>query len=201
MNHPLSQIAILALATALTTTPHADEITDQIEAARKSYENGEFRSAVQGLQFAVAGIQEKVNLARLELLPDPLEGWTAEEPKATSAGVAAMIAGTNLSRRYHREDGADLTVSITADSPFLSMMTMMLSNPMMLQADPDNRIYTHAGRRGVVKQDRGANRWEISLVGHGNVLIQVTGTGIDKATAEAYLKATDIAAVEKAFVN
>lgn len=194
--------ATLAITAALSTPLQADEITDQIDAARASYEDGALRAAVQTLQFAVAGIQEKVNLSLLELLPEPLEGWNADEPQANSAGMAAMIAGTNLSRHYYREDGADVDVSITADSPFLSMMTMMLSNPMMMQTDPGTRIYTHAGRRGMIKQDRNENSWEISLMGNGNVMIQITGTGNGgKEMVEEYLNAIDIDAVEKAFAG
>ena len=52
---------------------------------------------MQTLQFAVAGIQEKINLALLELLPAPLEGWNADEPQAQSAGMAAMFTGTKES--------------------------------------------------------------------------------------------------------
>ena len=196
----LPVVAALAAA-ALSHPVHADEITDQIEAARKAYADGELRAAIQDLQFAVAGIREKVNLSLLQLLPEPLEGWKGDEPQATSSGVAAMITGTNLSRRYYRDDGADLEISITADSPFLSMMTMMLSNPMMLQADPGSRIYTHAGRRGMIKQDKDAGTWEISLMGDSNVLVRVSGDGVDKETLEAYLEAMDMDAVEKAFAR
>jgi hypothetical protein len=198
----LPQIAAGLAAATLLTSLHADEITDQIDAARKSYEEGELRAAAQGLQFAIAGIQEKVNLSLLELLPEPLEGWKADEPEAVSSGMAAMITGTNLNRRYYREEGSgSLEISITADSPFLNMMTMMLSNPMMLQADPSTRIYTYSGRRGTIKQDKDAASWEINLIGNNNVLIQVSGSDIDKETLEAYLKATDIEAVEKAFAR
>jgi hypothetical protein len=197
----LSAVVAALVAAALGNPVPADEITDQIEAARKAYADGELRAAVQGLQFAVAGIQEKVNLSLLQLLPEPLEGWKGEEPQASSSGVAAMIAGTNLSRRYYRDDGADLEISITADSPFLSIMTMMLSNPMMLQADPGSRIYTHAGMRGMIKQDKDAGTWEVSLMGGNNVLIQISGDGVDKETLEAYLGAMDMESVERAFAR
>jgi hypothetical protein len=200
VKRPLPLAATLTVAAALSAAAQADEITDQLDAARQSYEQGELRAAVQTLQFTVAGIQEKINLSLLKLLPEPLAGWTADAPEAASAGMAAMIAGTNLTRRYHRDDGAEVQVSITADSPFLAMMTMMLSNPMLMQADPDTRIYTHAGRRGMVKHEKDTDSWEISLMGNGNVLIQVSGTGIkDKEPVDAYLKAIDLGAVEKAF--
>jgi len=192
-------LVALGLAAALSTGVRADEIGDQLEAGRKAYEQGELRGAVQALQFAVAGIQEKINLSLLDLLPAPLEGWRADEPQAQSAGMAAMLTGTNLSRHYYREDGADLDVSITADSPLLAMMTMVLSSPMLLQTDPSTRIYTHGGHRGMIKHEKDSHEWEISLMVGGKILVQVTGRGLeDQSAAEAYLKAIDIAAIEKA---
>ena len=193
-------IAALGLAAAFVAPASADEVTDQLNAARKAYESGELRSAVQTLQFAVASIQEKINLSLLELLPEPLEGWNADEPQAQSGGMAAMIAGTNLSRRYYRDDGAEVDISITADSPLLSMMTMMLSNPMLMQTDPGTRVYTHSGQRGMIKHEKDSDVWEISLMVGGKIMIQVTGRGIkDQEDVEAYLEAIDLAAIEKTF--
>ena len=170
-------IAALGLAAAFIAPASADEVTDQLNAARKAYESGELRSAVQTLQFAVASIQEKINLSLLELLPEPLDGWNADEPQAQSGGMAAMIAGTNLSRRYYRDDGAEVDISITADSPLLSMMTMMLSNPMLMQTDPGTRVYTHGGQRGMIKHEKDSDVWEISLMIGGKIMIQVTSGG------------------------
>ena len=193
-------IAALGLAAAFIAPASADEVTDQLNAARKAYESGELRSAVQTLQFAVASIQEKINLSLLELLPEPLEGWNADEPQAQSGGMAAMIAGTNLSRRYYRDDGAEVDISITADSPLLSMMTMMLSNPMLMQTDPGTRVYTHGGQRGMIKHEKDSEVWEISLMIGGKIMIQVTGRGIkDQQDVEAYHEAIDLAAIEKTF--
>jgi hypothetical protein len=197
--HALPAALLVSLAAASAPLP-ADEVTDQIDAARQAYEAGELRSAVQTLQFAVASIQEKVNLSLLDLLPAPLEGWSADEPQAQSGGMAAMIAGTNLSRRYYREDGAEVEVSITADSPLLPMMTMMLSNPMMLQSSPGTRVYTHEGRRGTIQHEADSRHWEITLMLSNNVLVQVSGSGVEeREPVESYLKAMDLAAVQKAF--
>ena len=195
-------IAALGLAAAFIAPASADEITDQLNTARKAYESGELRSAVQTLQFAVASIQEKINLSLLELLPEPLDGWNADEPQAQSGGMAAMIAGTNLSRRYYRDDGAEVDISITADSPLLSMMTMMLSNPMLMQTDPGTRVYTHGGQRGMIKHEKDSDVWEISLMVGGKIMIQVTGRGIkDQQDVEAYLEAIDLAAIEARLEN
>jgi hypothetical protein len=196
-----SLIAGLVLTAGLITPLHADDMSEQLEAARAAYERGELQTSVQGLQFVIAALQERIDQSLLRLLPEPLPGWAAEESQATSGGMAAMFIGTHLSRRYQREDGASLEISLTANSPFLPMMTMMLSNPLMIQSDPHSRLFTHAGRRGLIRQDRDTKGWEISLIGGGNLLIRVSGTGIERTDAEAYLKAIDLTAVEKAFGN
>lgn len=192
-------ITSLALTITQASSLRADEITDQINTARADYERGELQSSIQGLQFAIAAIQERVNASLFKLLPVPLAGWTADEPEVISGGMATMIVGTQLSRKYHRTEAANLEIRMIANSPFMPMMTMMFTNPMLLQSEPNTRIYTHAGRRGIIKEEPAAKHWEISLMGEGNLLIQVEGAGIDKADAEAYLKAIDIPAVEKAF--
>jgi hypothetical protein len=199
----MNKIPALSLAIALATAPlaalRADDITDQLDAARAAYQRGELQASVRDLQFVIGAIQEQINLSLLKLLPEPLTGWTAEDPQATSGGVATMITGTNLSREYRRQDCAHLEINLTANSPFLSMMTMMLSNPMMIQSDPNSRLYSYAGRRGVIRHNKDNGSLEINLVGSGNLLIRITGTGITKADAEAYLQAMDLTAVEKAF--
>lgn len=193
-------IAAAFTLACLVAPARADDITDQLEAARKAYEAGDLRSAAQTLQFTAAAIQEKINLSLLDLLPAPLEGWAADEPEAQSGGMAAMIAGTTLTRRYHREDGAEVEVTITADSPLLSMMTMMFTNPMLLQSNPGTRVYTHAGHRGTVQHEPDSKRWEINLMLGGNVLIQVVGSNVEgREVVEQYLKALDLQAVQQAF--
>ena len=199
MKHLVPLITTLALSLGQASTLSADEITDQFDSARSAYERGELQGSIQELQFIIAAIQERVNASLVKLLPEALAGWTAEEPEVVSGGVATMIVGTQLSRKYHRPDDARLEIRFTANSPFMPMMTMMFSNPMLLQSEPNTRIFTHAGRRGIIKEDQAAKQLEISLMGEGNLLIQVEGTGIAKADAEAYLKALDITAVEKAF--
>jgi hypothetical protein len=195
---PLLALAILALS--LSGPSGADEISDQLDTARSQYESGELRQAMQTLQYAAASIQEKVNLELLKLLPKPLEGWRADEPQAQSAGVAAMIAGTNLSRRYFRDDGAEVEVNITADSPLMPMFTLMLSNPMMMRTSPSTKLYTHGGERGTIEHEKDSDKWEISLLVADKILVKVDGSGMkDQKDVDAYLESIDLGAVRKAF--
>ncbi|MEJ2327507.1 MAG: hypothetical protein P8Y25_12110 [Chromatiaceae bacterium] len=192
-------VAAIALLPATGSPAWADEVTDQLDGARKAYQSGELRTAIQALQFAVAKIQEKINASLSQLLPKPLPGWTADEPETQSGGIAAMIAGTTLSRRYHRNDGAEVDVSITADSPLLPMMTMMLSSPMLLQSDPNTKLYTYDGQRGLIEHDKDSDRWEIKLMVGNKILVQVAASAVKSADpAKAYLKAIDLEALQKA---
>jgi len=198
---PVKPITLtLAAALSLGSAVRADEVTDQLDAARKAYESGDLSGAVDTLNFAVAKIKEQVTARLLQLLPEPLPGWQADAAQSESAGIAAMITGTNLSRRYYREDGAEVTLSLMADSPLLPMLTMFLSSPFMMQADPETKPYSLKGQRGMLKHGAGSNEYEVSLMVGNRILIQAKGSGLsDEKPVQAYLDAMDLDAIQKAF--
>lgn len=198
-----SKAAVAALALSLTLAAAgtcADEVTDQLEAARKSYESGDLRAAVDTLNFAIARIQEQVSAKLLLLLPEPLAGWQADPAKAESAGIATMIAGTNLGRRYFKDDGAEVNLHVTADSPLLPVLTMFLSSPFMMQADPSAKPFSVKGQRGMIKQNAETGETEITLMVGNRILIQGKGNaGAGAPAVQQYIDALDLSAVQKAF--
>lgn len=179
----------------------ADEVTDQIDAGRKAYNSGELRQAVQELQFAVAGIQQRLNERYVKLLPSPLAGWKADEAESQGAGMAGILVGTAVTRRYYKEDtGENIEINLLADSPMLQAMIMMMSNPMLLQSEPGTKPYRHQGHSGLLKQDKPNDSWELSLIVANRILVQISGHALkDKEPLELYLKAMDLPAIEKAF--
>jgi hypothetical protein len=195
------RIALTLTAVLTVTQPAlADDVTDQLDAARKAYESGELRSAVDTLNFAIAKIQEQVTARLLQLLPGPLPGWQADAAQSESGGLAAMITGTNLSRRYYRPDGAEVNLSLMADSPLLPMLTMFLSSPFMMQADPGTKPYSLKGQRGMLKHSPDSNDYEASLMVGNRILVQGKGTGLpDEKAVQEYLEALDLDAIQKAF--
>lgn len=194
-------IALTLTATLGLSQPAlADEVTDQLDAARKAYQSGELRNAVDSLNFAIAKIQEQVTGRLLQLLPEPLPGWQADAAQSESGGLAAMITGTNLSRRYYREDGAEVSLSLMADSPLLPMLTMFLSSPFMMQADPTTKPYSLKGQRGMLKHNPDSNAYEASLMVGNRILVQGKATGLtDEKAIQQYLEALDLEAIQKAF--
>ncbi len=193
---------IVALTACLTLAAptRADEVTDQLDAARQAYEAGQLHSAADTLNFVVAKIKEQMTAGLLKLLPEPLAGWQADPAQSESAGLASMIVGTNLGRRYFREDGAEVNLNVTADSPLLPMLTMFLSSPFMMQADPNTKPYTIKGQRGIIKHDAQTNEHEVTLMIGNRILIQGKGTGMADGTAvQQYIEALDLDAIQKAF--
>ena len=206
MQYRISHATVILILSGslLAGTANADSITDQIDAARRAYENGEPRVAIQALEFAAEEIKSQITAQQLKVLPDPLPGWSAEDPESQTPSFAAMIAGTNLTRRYaNAETGARVEISVTADSPLLGMLGMMIGSPMMMQAAGGNtRPFSFEGHRGTIEQDPDAGTTKVALMVGTRILIQLEGSqGADRQVLEAYLKAMDLKALEKALLG
>ena len=201
----MTRYAPLAAALALALTApslQADEVTDQLDAARKASETGELRGAIQALNFATARIQEHINDQLLKLLPEPLAGWQADAAQSEAGGIAAMVAGNIMSRTYRREDGAEVELRLMADSPMMAMMAMMMQTPFLMQASKEMRVYTHRGYQGMIQHEERSDAWEISLMVGNRVMVQAKGRRIaDQNPVVDYLNAIDLTAVQKALTN
>jgi hypothetical protein len=201
MGNRHTRALLLLLLSALSTGLLADEVTDQIGQGLEAYKAGDLRQAMEDLKYAIAQVQERLNTGYVELLPRPLPGWQADTAEAQSAGMAMMGGGTQFSRTYRSPPtGESVTVRMTADSPMLQAMGMMLSNPMVIGSQPGTKLYRHGRHRGTLKHEPEENSWEISLMVGSRLLVQVEGKGMkSQEPVETYLKTIDMAAVEKAF--
>jgi hypothetical protein len=195
-------ILALTILLGLSVQAGADEVTDQLASAKTAYDSGQLRSAVEALNFASAKIQEQITASLLTLLPEPLAGWQADPPQAQSGGIAAMVTGTTLSRRYVGADGAEVTLNLMADSPMMPMLTMAMSMPAMMQGNPNMKVYSFKGNRGTIEHAADSEDHEITLMVGNRLLIQSKGTKIkDSKPIEQYLEALDLEAIQKALTN
>ena len=197
----LSFAIVLVLSSSLVL---ADPVEDQLNAAIKAYKAGDLRAAMNELKFAQADLQSKIDEESKVVMPDPLEGWTADETEAASMGGGMMMGmggGTQLSRTYHKIDNNQtIEIQIIADSPMIQMMAMMLNNPMMMQSDPSTRTYRHGSMRGMMKHEPGTRDYEATFMLGGRILLQVIGNNLDDDSAvKAYLDVVDMKKVEQAF--
>lgn len=197
--------AHLVLAAGLSlslTSAAADEVTDQLDTAKQLYESGELRKSIETLNFAVAKIQEQVTAGLLQLFPEPLDGWNADVAESQSGGIAAMITGTTLSRRYVRDDGSEVTLTLMADSPMMPMLTMAISMPLMMQSNQDMKAYSLKGERGMMEHTAGTQTYKATVMVGNRLLVQGEGTGLaDVGPLEQYLQALDLDAIQKALAN
>jgi len=192
--------AALAALLILVPAAHADEVTDQLAAAREAYDAGDLRNAVNSLNFVIAKIREQETARLLTLLPAPLAGWQADPAQSETPGIASMITGTNLTRRYFRPEGGEVKLTVTADSPLLPMLTMFLTSPFMLQADPSSKPYAFKGQQGLIKHDPQSSDYEVTLMIGNRILIQGKGSGLpDGAAVQQYVESVDLNALQKAF--
>ncbi|WPL15899.1 hypothetical protein Thiowin_00828 [Thiorhodovibrio winogradskyi] len=199
---PLRIIASLLLLLFSAQPGAADPVTDQIDAALRAYQSGEPKVAIQALQFAAAQIEEQLAEQRATLLPEPLAGWSAEVADSTSGGLIGLLTGTNISRHYRQDrSGAQISITVTADSPLLTMMNMLMASPMLMQAEPGTKPYSFGAYRGMLQSD-GAGDIQLSLMLGTRILLQIEGSGgATKDMLEAYLKAMDLPALEKALIG
>ncbi|MGQ9658718.1 MAG: hypothetical protein ACUVT0_01205 [Thermochromatium sp.] len=193
---------VLATSLCLAAPVQADEVTDQLAIARKAYESGELRTAIETLNFAVAKIQEQMTANLVKLLPEPLPGWTADAPESQAGGMAAMITGTTLSRTYRRGDGAEIRLSLMADSPLMPMLTMALSMPFVIQNNPAMKTYSFQGYRGMLEHAADSQDYEITLMVGNRLVIQGKGSRLaDSQPIEAYFEKLDLKAIQNALTH
>lgn len=194
----LSSLLIVSLLCAPLAVS-ADEVEDQIRLGLEAYQGKEYKAAIDDLNYAIAQIQELLNAENANLLPEPLDGWSASEVENTSAGMAMMGGGTHMSRSYQR--GAEtIEISITAGSPMMTAALAMMNNPMIMSSDPSLKPYRYKRINGMKKTQ--GSRIEVTLGLVGQIMIQLNATGLaDEAAVEQYLDAMDFDRIRDALLQ
>ena len=196
--------AMRILTTVLTLTlsaghAHADEITDQIQSAVEAYEQQDYQGAIGDLNYAIAQIQEIVNARNAQLLPEPLDGWTASDVENVGAAMAMLGGGTSMTRRYSRGTEA-LEINITANSPWIAGMMQMMSNPMLMAGNPNLKPYRYKRINGM--KDTSEGHIEATLALASQIIVKVTGENLsDEAVIEQYLDAMDFDRIQQAMLQ
>jgi len=113
-----------------------------------------------------------------------------------------MLTGTHLSRRYVREDNAEVTLTLMADSPMMPMLTMAISMPFIMQANEDLKSFSLKGERGMMEHTPGSQTYKVTLMVGNRLLVQGEGSGLtDAAPLELYLNALDLEAIQNALTD
>ena len=181
-------IATLVLLAALSAPALADDITDAMEQARKSYQAGDLGGAKQSLDLASQLIGQKNAEAFATLLPNALPGWKAEKAQTTALGAVGFGAST-ASRTYNNAKGDHVEVQITGDSAMVSQIATFLNNPAM--AGAMGKLVRVGTQRAI--QDGDGN---IKMIVANKFMISVDGSA-DAASKLSYAQAIDFAKLSK----
>ncbi len=201
MINPYLRPLLLAALAAAPLLAGADEVSDQIGLGAKAYQSGGLHQAVEELQGAIALIRQQLDTRYAALLPEPSEGWTADQVQSRSAGTATTDAGTQVSRLYHQQHGkGSVEIQLAIDSPLLATLSAELDNPMTLSSQTDTQPYVLGGERGLIRHPAKSRDWEIQLVLAERILVRVRGSDLSsREPVESYLQGLDLDAIQQAF--
>lgn len=180
----LSTTLITSLLFAMPQAVLADDVTDAIAEAQQAYEEGDLAYAKESLDFASQLISQQKAGALVSYLPEPLDGWTAQEAQSESIGAAMFGGGTTASRLYQK-DGASVNITYTADSPMIAQMAAMITNPALVGANGGKLM--RFGRQKAMIDDSGTVQFMVD----NRVMVQVEGDASEEDKV-AYAKAIDL---------
>ena len=112
---PTALIALLVF----TGVSFADDVTDQIELAKKAYKQNDYNKSMEALDTASILIRQKRSDSIEEILPESFSGWDAGRKK-TKSFMGMLI----VSRTYTKgEDEVEITVD--TGSPLMDLVSSL----------------------------------------------------------------------------
>ncbi len=173
----------------------ADDISDTLNEAIKSYENGEYTIAVEDINYALQLIQQKKSEGLAAHLPEPLEGWSAKKVESSSAGSGIFGGGIGANREY-KKGSSKIKIEILTDSPILQSMMGLFSNPMFAMSD-GGKLERINRQKAIVKYKEERERGEITIIVAKRFLVKVEGTKVSEDDLKAYAKMINFKKLEK----
>lgn len=170
LHHRSLSVAVLCALT-LPFAAGADEVTDTLDAVSSAYAAGDYNLAIEELNFALAQLQGLRTESLGAYLPPAPEGWTLEVSSEMS-GFLSMAGGGIGAEGTYEGDGESFSVTIVADSPMVTAMGSMLSNPMIARAS--GGLVTRMGPVKVLEMDG-----SLSTIVDSRILIQAEGASTD----------------------
>ncbi len=188
-------LLLIATVTLFTSAAFADNVIDSLEKAKSLYSQGKYYKAVTELNFAIGLIQDKQLDKFKALLPEPPSGWSAGEVEGSRAAGQLMGGGITVSRTYNSPDGQEVRIEMITDSPLLSSIMMILSNPMLMGS---GRLVAINGEKGIEEWNSQEHSGKIQIVLQNRMLITVSGNSIkSKDILYDFAKKLDFSKIKK----
>lgn len=185
----LPALALLALAPV-----RADDVTDNLAAAKDAYEAGQVSQAITALDSAAQFLRQKKAELVAKLLPDAPKGWEASEPETEAAAASLLGGGVTVQRRYTRESSS-VTIKVQSDSAILQA-TMSFNNPMILAAS-GAKLETIQDQQVSVLFEKDARNGSIKAVIEGRYSLEIEGEEVTADDLRVFAKAFPFAKLAK----
>lgn len=181
-------LVCVSLVFALGSMALADEVTDTIGKATSLYSGGKYSQALTELNYAISQIHNLMIEQYKQAFPEARPGFTAEDFSSQAAGAALLGGGITVSRNYNKANGGNVYVETVSDSPMLSFVTSLMTNPMFISGE--KQMITIGGEKAIKEWSDADNSGELQIVIANRVLLTVRGSDVSfdevKAYAEAY---------------
>ena len=164
-----------------------DPVMKAIDEAVQHYKDSQFTAAVTSLDSASRMIRQKKSEVLGNLLPAPLNGWTAEQANSKVMGAEVFGGATTAERRYIRNTSS-ITIKFSTDSPMMQSMLMMFSNPIF--ASSAGKIEMIKGQKAIVDFKEASGN--VNIVIGSNLLITIEGHNIQRDDLMAYADKVDM---------
>ncbi len=183
----LKVVVVFFILMAFSVSGYADDIEDSIKEALQYYVDGDYKDAVESLNYASQLIQQKKGKGLESFLPEPLKGWTGQKSTSQAAG-AAMFGGGVTAQREYSKGSSSITVQIITDSPLMQGMMMMFANPMFATSD-GGKLERIGRQKAIVKFNTDNKQGEIKIVVANRFLVLIEGDDVTKEALKGYAKA------------
>ncbi|WP_372882123.1 hypothetical protein [Psychromonas sp.] len=187
--HRLNISGLLFILLTFSASGYADDVQESINEALQYYNNGEYKDAVDTLNYASQLIQQKRGGGLELFLPEPLAGWTVRET-GSQAMAAAMFGGGISAEREYSKGSSYITVQIITDSPLMQGMMMMFSNPMYATSD-GGKLERIGRQKAIVKYQSENKEGDINMVVANRFLVTIAGQRVTREELIAYAEAID----------
>lgn len=183
----MKQIIMVALVTLICVGLCADEAIDAMDRAKTLYKAQDYTKAMNELNYAINQIHQKQAERYQTAFPAVLSGWDADEFSSDSGAMSFVGGGIAISRTYRKGDST-IDISVVSDSPLISSVMMMFSNPIFLGA---NKLVTVNGERAIEVQGSNGVPEELQFVIDSRILITVQGYECTRDELYSYARGID----------
>ena len=190
---PLLALGLVAAGAVQKSTKV--DFKKSLESAQKAYDTKAYGAALRDLRGALGVLSQLRVEAIRQTLPAAPTGLKFEDQHTDQGALGMFGAGNEVQRNYQDSSGEKrMNLRVQADSPLIGAMLAMLTNPAVLQAEPNAELLEYGKHKAVLHLDKAEKTCRLQIVIENAHLVEVDTNGL---TRDELLKVFDDAAVEK----